>query len=254
MAENMRNDAAVRAELAQVVLGGEGADLASIQAEAANTAAEECLTAEERKLLGPTAGDGAAREDLGTATASLLDGIPQKGIWLGDPNAPVVMIEFVDMQCPFCRRFALDVLPTLIDEYVRPGQLRVAFRGISFIGPDSEKAVRAVYAAGEQDRLWHVEHMLFEQQGGENSGWVTDELLSQIADATPGLDPERLLADTTSAAVAAQIDDAARAADAASVTGTPSFLIGPPDDLRPFQPQSLTPDAFRPVLDERLGR
>jgi protein-disulfide isomerase len=61
------------------------------------------------------------------------------------------------------------VLPVLIHDYVREGKLRIVFRGLTFIGPDSEKALRAALAAGEQNRLWHVVDLFYRHQGPENS-------------------------------------------------------------------------------------
>ena len=76
-------------------------------------------------------------------------------------------------------------------EYVRAGRVRIVFRGLSFIGPDSDTALRAALAAGEQDRLWDVVHGLFVQQGAENSGWVSDAVLRSF-DGT-GVDTQRML-------------------------------------------------------------
>jgi hypothetical protein len=52
---------------------------------------------------------------------------------LGNPNAPVTMIEFADLQCPFCRDYALNALPAIVQEYVRPGKVKLVFGGISFL-------------------------------------------------------------------------------------------------------------------------
>ena len=67
-----------------------------------------------------------------------------------------------------------------LDEYVASGKVRVVFRGLAFLGPDSDKAFRAALAAAEQDGLWNVVHGLFTSQGAENSGWVTDGLLRSL--------------------------------------------------------------------------
>ena len=77
----------------------------------------------------------------GTAKAnSLFRGIPQSGPTLGDPGAPVTMIEYADLQCPFCGAYTRDTLPTLVKRYVRTGKVRMELRPITILGPDSGTA------------------------------------------------------------------------------------------------------------------
>lgn len=162
-----------------------------------------------------------------TQTEKLLQGIPQDGISLGDPDAPVVLAEFADLQCPYCQEFQIQVMPKVIENYVRTGKVRIEFHGLAFIGTDSEKALRYALAAGDQNLLWYVTDLLYANQGDENSGWVTDELLAGIGAATPGLDTAAVDASVDSDAVSKQIQDAASLAEQKlpAIT-TPSFLIG----------------------------
>ena len=67
----------------------------------------------------------------------LYDGIPQDGATLGNPNAPATMVEFVDLQCPFCAEYTRDALPTIVKRYVRTGKLKVELRPVAILGPDS---------------------------------------------------------------------------------------------------------------------
>ena len=83
-----------------------------------------------------------------------------------------------------------------------------------FIGPDSEKALRAVYAAGLQGKLWDTLDLLYRSQGAENSGWVTDELLRSVGASIPGLNTDKMLADSSSAEVDAGIDGGRPAGEA----------------------------------------
>ena len=189
----------------------------------------------------------------GATTATLLAGIPQEGTFLGSPDAPVTLVEYADLQCPFCREWSESSFPALVEDYVRPGRLRLEFRGLAFIGEDSEEALRAALAAGEQGKLWNVVHRLYEEQGAENSGWVTDDLLRRIGGEIDGLDVERMMSDRDSAAVGAEMREANEQFEAAGLRGTPSFEIGPTGgDLRVIEVTSLEPDAFRPIIDEEL--
>jgi protein-disulfide isomerase len=182
-----------------------------------------------------------------------LDGIPQDGTVLGSTEAGVTIIEYADLQCPACRAFGESVWPTVIDQYVRPGDVKAELRGISFIGPDSEKAVRLVYAAGLQDRLWHLQEALYRNQGAENSGWVTDELVRDLAGEIPGLDVERLFDDAEGPEVEALMRQAASQAEQDEISGTPSVFVqqgdGPP--VRVERP-GVTDVAV--ALDQALGR
>ena len=121
---------------------------------------------------------------------SLFAGIEQNGPALGSPRAPLTLVEYADLQCPYCAQWARDALPTLVEDYVRAGRLRIVFHGLAFIGPDSDKALRTAVAAGREDHLWDVVHGLYLSQGGENAGWVTDELVAGIAKGVPGLDAD----------------------------------------------------------------
>jgi protein-disulfide isomerase len=186
-------------------------------------------------------------------TRALLQGIPQDGTAIGAPDAPVTLVEFADLQCPFCAQWATDAFPDLVADYVRPGKLRIEFRGLTFIGPDSEKALRAALSAGEQDQLWHTVELLYQNQGAENSGWVSDELLDAVAtsamlDAGPWRDG------FDSAAVDQGIQSAAQEATTAGINSTPSFLLGPTGGtLERVEVQSLDADALRPAIEQALA-
>ena len=103
------------------------------------------------------------------ATHSSLAGIPQRGIVLGDPDAPVTLVEYVDLQCPYCAEWAVRTFPVLVSDYVRTGKLRIVFHGLAFIGPDSDTALRTALAAGREDRLWDVVAGFYVRQGAENA-------------------------------------------------------------------------------------
>src|SRR5262245_11194762 len=111
------------------------------------------------------------------ASRSLFAGVAQQGPALGSPTAPLTLTEYADLQCPYCAQWTRETLPVLVRDYVRTGKLRIVFRGLAFLGPDSSTALRAAHAAGEQNHLWDVVHGLFTRQGAENTGWVSNDLL-----------------------------------------------------------------------------
>ena len=163
------------------------------------------------------------------------------------------MVEFADPQCPFCRQFALDALPTIVKEYVRTGKTKLVYFGIAIIGPNSEPGLRAIYAAGLQGKLWNFSDLLYKSQGAENSGWITDDLLRQIGSSIPGFDTGRMFADMQSDQVSAALAASAQQASSARVDQTPTFFAGPTNGrLQQVPLTALTADAFRPTLDALL--
>jgi protein-disulfide isomerase len=186
---------------------------------------------------------------------SLLGGIPQDGAVLGEPDAPVTLVEYADLQCPYCAQWASRTLPDLVEDYVRAGDLRIEFRGMAFIGVDSEKALRAALAAAERDRLWNVVDLLYLNQGAENSGWVTDDLIAAVGRSVPGLDGAQMQADMGAENVTDALQADAEASAAAGITGTPAFELGRTGgELTRLEVSSLDADEFRAAIDELLGR
>ena len=186
--------------------------------------------------------------------SALLDGIPQEGAALGRADAPVTLVEYADLQCPYCAQWARGALPSLVEDYVRAGKLRIEFRGLAFVGPDSETALRTALAAGRQDRLWHVVELLYVNQGAENSGWVNDDLIAGLTASVAQLDPEQVSAHRQSSAVDAAIAKAQAQAQAADVRGTPAFEIGRTGGaLQPLQVTSLEPAEFRDAVEAVLA-
>lgn len=165
---------------------------------------------------------------LPTASEAMaaFQGIPQRGLALGRRGAPVTVVEFVDLQCPYCRQFELEALPSLIDEQVRSGNVRVEIRGLAFLGPDSERGLRAVLAASRQDKMFELMELLYHNQGVENSGWLSQELVEAAARSIRGLDVTRLVDDMDSASVSALLDAHAAEAARRGVDSTPTVLVG----------------------------
>jgi protein-disulfide isomerase len=188
------------------------------------------------------------------AQPGLFTGIPQHSLALGDPTAPVTLVEYADLQCPYCAAWATRTLPVLVSDYVRTGRLRIVFHGLAFVGPDSGSALTAAVAAGRQNHLWDVVDGLYQRQGAENSGWFTPELLADVVGDVPGLDAVRLERDRQSGWTGAQIDAAGAAAQRIGIQGTPSFELGPTGGpLRLVGLTSIGPEGLRPAIDSLLA-
>ena len=186
-------------------------------------------------------------------THSSLAGIPQRGLVLGDPNAPVTLVEYADLQCPYCAEWAARTFPALVSGYVRTGKLRIVFHGLAFIGPDSDTALRTALAAGRENRLWDVVAGFYARQGAENA-WVTDDLVDDVA-VEAGLDAGRLQDARDESWVSEELRAAQAAADAAGVHGTPSFQLGRTGGaFELVQLRSLGPEGMTPAIDALLRR
>ena len=184
-------------------------------------------------------------------TASLLGGIPQHGNVLGSPNAPVRLIEYADPQCPYCAMYALTVLPALIRDYVRPGKVQLVFRGLEFLGPDSNTALRTATAAGAQNRFWNVIDLLYRNQGSENA-WVNDELLRAIVTGA-GANANRAFAARDSSAVASTIGRWSTLAQTDGVSGVPTFFYGRRSGgMSRLALTAIAVPEFRAALDRAL--
>jgi protein-disulfide isomerase len=191
-----------------------------------------------------------------TEAASLFEGIPQDGPWLGNPDAPIVVEEYIDMQCPYCAEFSRNALPSVIADEVKSGRIRIRARTLTILGNQSTLAGQAVVAAGLQDRQWQYTEAFYADQGEENSGYVTDDFLRARGDGIAGLDVSKLMKDRTAdPAVAKRLREDATAAAKHRVEGTPTLLAGRKGEaLKPLQLQSLDAAGFRSALQAVVGQ
>lgn len=156
----------------------------------------------------------------------LFKGIPQNGNILGEASAPVTMVEFIDLQCPYCRDFETEVVPNLLSKYVRTGVLKIELQPWAFIGPDSIRGQAAVLAAAKQNHGFDYAELLYANQQTENTGWLDDTMVAAAARSIPGLRVHVLLNERNSAVIkSAQAKVDARA-KADGVNSTPTLFVG----------------------------
>jgi len=180
-------------------------------------------------------------------------GIPQNGITLGNPKAPVTMVEFADLQCPYCRQYTESVMPTLVADYVKSGKVKMTFRNVTIIDQDSHLAAEMAAAAGLQNKLWQYIDIFYANQGEEHSGYITDAFLTRIGKAVRGLDVDRALADRKLPKIQNQLAQAQAEMSLNGFQGTPAFLVGPTGGrLEAVQFNSFTPGPFKQALDNAL--
>ena len=183
------------------------------------------------------------------ATEKFVAGLKQNGNALGDPKAPVTLVEYVDLQCPICKEYSDQVMPQIVDNYVRDGKIRLEQQVVAILGPDSEKAQGYAATMVAQNALWSYTHLFFENQGEENSGYVTDEFLSKIAAATPGADAAMADAAVGGAAATKIVNTA----DSAQVNSTPTFKIGTTGGAMTEIDITQGPQAIADAIDAKLN-
>lgn len=150
--------------------------------------------------------------------------------FIGSATAPVGMAYWFDYQCPFCRRVEQEVMPRLIEEYVKPGKLRIYFKDYQFLGRDSYEAAvasRAVWeVAPELFGAWHS--ALFARQDRENGGWGNRDDIFALLETIPGLDVSKVKQLITQKVdeYVARMDRDLQEGGRFGVQGTPGTVIG----------------------------
>jgi protein-disulfide isomerase len=152
--------------------------------------------------------------------STLFAGIPEHNGVLGNPKAPVTVTEFLDLQCPICAEASKTTLPTLVNDYVRTGKVKLQARTLHFIGADSSRAAQAAAGAQAQGKLWPFVEAFYAAQGQENSGYVTDSFLRSVATAA-GADPAKVVASKSAQGMVKADAEANRL----RVNSTPTFAV-----------------------------
>jgi protein-disulfide isomerase len=164
-----------------------------------------------------------------------LEGIQQSGMVLGDPRAPVKLIEYGDLKCPHCAAFSEEIVPVVIDSKVRGGAARIEFRNFTIIDEQSETAGAALLAAGEQGRGWNFLEIFYRNQGIETAPYADDEFLTAVAKAAQVPDIERWNSDRKSPELLEEVRGTTEEAPQLGFTGTPSFGVeGPNGKFEPL--------------------
>jgi protein-disulfide isomerase len=177
--------------------------------------------------------------------AQQFAGIPQQGNVLGKATAPTTMVEYIDLQCPVCRTFETEVMPTIIDRYVRTGKLKVEARPVAIIGNgvDSNRGRLGMIAAEQQNRGFNFAQLLYFNQGSEDGGWLDDTMIASAAKSIPGVNVKELVDAAKSSSVAARARTYDQQASADGLTGTPYVLVGKTGG----KPTAVTPGSMPDV-------
>jgi protein-disulfide isomerase len=172
----------------------------------------------------------------------------------GNSGASVAMIEYADFECPFCGKYAREVYPKILDEYVKTGKVKLFYRDLPLpMHPHALAAARAARCAGEQGKYWEMHDSLFASQTA-----LSDSALQDRA-KTLGLDTTEFKRCLSSGKYADEIQKSLSEAEKLGVRGTPTFFLGTVDPngdvvkigktivgARPYE-------NFKAALDDLLG-
>lgn len=100
---------------------------------------------------------------------------------LGNPDAPITILEWGDYQCTFCYKFHQNTLDTIYDDFIKTGKVKLVFKDFPLNGPDSLLAAQAAYCAEDQEKYWQYHNELYKNWAGEKTGWITRESLDEFA-------------------------------------------------------------------------
>jgi protein-disulfide isomerase len=118
----------------------------------------------------------------------IFGGVRQDGDRLGSPDAPVSIEWFDDLQCSNCRAQFLSTIPTLVESYVRPGDLQIEYRHYSFSPATEELGFFGAEAAADQDYSWPYVYLFFRNQDEAERVGIDEDFLTSVAGAIPELD------------------------------------------------------------------
>ena len=183
-------------------------------------------------------------ETLLTAQKLVRNGSPI----VGNPNAPITILEWGDFQCTFCYRFHESSLNIIQREYIETGIVNLVFKDFPLNGPDSVLAAEAAYCAEDQGKYWSYHDELYANWAGEKTGWITDDSLNQFA-ITSDLDIEKFNSCLDDHKYRQRVLDLEQFGREIGIDATPSFLIF--NDEKIIKIRGNQPiDVFRKVIDE----
>jgi protein-disulfide isomerase len=162
---------------------------------------------------------------IGTSSTVMATIKPEeKELNLGDPNAPVKVVEFADFQCPYCQLYWKQTEPTIISTYIATKKVYYTYSPMAFIGQESILAAEAAYCANDQSKFWEYHDYIFSNQTGENSGDFTQTKLITFA-KNLNLDVNTFESCLNSGKYATKVDEDNTYAAQQGVNSTPSFVI-----------------------------
>jgi protein-disulfide isomerase len=187
-------------------------------------------------------------EVLLTKKNLLEDGSPM----IGNPSAPITILEWGDYQCTYCYRFHESSLNTILEEYVETGKVNLVFKDFPLNGPDSVLAAEASYCAEDQGKYWEYHDELYTNWGGERTGWINAATLNKFASEV-GLDFDEFSSCMNEHKYLSRVLDLEKFGLDIGIDATPSFFVF--NDEKIIKIRGNQPlDVFRNAINELDSR
>lgn len=171
---------------------------------------------------------------------------------LGNPNSPIILVEFGDYQCHFCNVYFQNTEHKIIENFVDTGKVRILFKDFTIIGPDSVSAAHTAHCASEQKKFWEYHDTLYNNWNGENNGWASNDNLLIFANEI-GLDINKLKECNADGRYKSLIENSNDDARLLGLTGTPAFFIISNNDVQKIigaQPYEVFENIFETMLEK----
>lgn len=167
---------------------------------------------------------------------------------LGDPDAPITIVEFGDYQCFYCNKFFHDTESQIHDNYIKTGKAKLVFKDFTIIGPDSVVSAHAAHCSDEQGKFWEYHDTLYNNWNGENNGWASAQNQLKFAKQV-GLDEAKFTECMNSEKYTQKIQASTEDAKTLGLTGTPAFFVIGPNNKIVKVPGAQPYDVFANILD-----
>ena len=190
-------------------------------------------------------------EQMGPAKITMDTFVLNGSPILGDPNAPITLVEFGDYQCHYCNVFFQSIEKEIIKNYVETGKVKIIFKDYNIIGPDSINASHGAHCANEQELFWEYHDILYSKWTGENNGWASPTNLTMFAESIDA-DMDKWTECMNAKKYSKIIMDSNNDAKSLELTGTPAFFVinsnGEVSKLFGAQPF----EVFKKIFDSQL--
>lgn len=170
----------------------------------------------------------------------------------GNPDAPILLVEFGDYQCHYCNVHFHNTEHMLVENFIQTGKVKMIFKDFTIIGPDSINAAHGAHCADDQGMFWEYHDILYNNWTGENNGWASSDNLLRFAQEI-GLDIDEWSDCMIEARHSQIITDSSNDARDLGITGTPAFFVVSPDNkitkISGAQPYEYFEQIFNSVLE-----